>query len=153
MPSEVQKGVIKPLAPAAIPLIAWRLRDIAEPRGRLLLEGLHSCTNCHSFSRDGKTLGMDVDGPENDKGTYAIVAVAPRTSIRTQDVITWNSFPRSSPTAPPSASSRKSHPTANTPSPLSTNRSTSKTSRTTVSCRSSIPPAASSPSTTALPAR
>lgn len=93
MPSEVQKGVIKPLAPAAIPLIAWRLRDIAEPRGRLLLEGLHSCTNCHSFSRDGKTLGMDVDGPENDKGTYAIVPVAPRTSIRTQDVITWNSFP------------------------------------------------------------
>lgn len=93
MPSEVQKGVIKPLAPAAIPLIAWRLRDVAEPRGRLLLEGLHSCTNCHSFSRDGKTLGMDVDGPDNDKGTYAIAAVAPRTSIRTQDVITWNSFP------------------------------------------------------------
>ncbi|MCX6632166.1 MAG: tetratricopeptide repeat protein [Candidatus Solibacter sp.] len=93
MPSEVQKGVIKPLAPAAIPLIGWRLRDIAEPRGRLLLEGLHSCTNCHSFSRDGKTLGMDVDGPENDKGTYAIVNVAPRTYIRTEDVITWNSFP------------------------------------------------------------
>jgi hypothetical protein len=32
MPSEVEKGVIKPLAPAAIPLIAWRLRNIGEPQ-------------------------------------------------------------------------------------------------------------------------
>ena len=30
MPSELQKGVIKPLAPNAIPLIAWRLRNIGE---------------------------------------------------------------------------------------------------------------------------
>ncbi len=29
MPSEVEKGVIKPLAKDAVPLIAWRLRDIA----------------------------------------------------------------------------------------------------------------------------
>ena len=93
MPSEVKKGVIKPLAPANIPLIAWRLRDLAEPRGRLLLEGVHSCTNCHSFSRDGRTLGMDVDGPENDKGSYAIVDLASHTSVGTQDVITWNSYP------------------------------------------------------------
>ena len=49
-----------------------------EPGGRLVLEGLHTCANCHSFSRDGKTLGMDVDGPVNDKGTYAIAPVAPQ---------------------------------------------------------------------------
>ncbi len=92
MPSEVQKGVIKPLATAGIPLIAWRLRDIGEPKSRVVLEGLHTCTNCHSFSRDGKTLGMDVDGPENDKGTYAIAPVAPRMTIANENVITWNSF-------------------------------------------------------------
>jgi|CZKE01.1.fsa_nt_gi tetratricopeptide (TPR) repeat protein len=92
MPSEVEKGVIKPLAPAGIPLIAWRLRYVGETQSRLLLEGLHTCTNCHSFSRDGKTLGVDVDGPENDKGTYAIAPVAPRMSIGVDDVITWNSF-------------------------------------------------------------
>ena len=34
-----------------------------------------SCANCHSFDRDGKTLGMDVDGPTGDKGTYALAAV------------------------------------------------------------------------------
>ena len=93
MPSELERGVIKPLAPNAIPLIGWRLRNLGEPTSRLVLEGLPTCANCHSFSRDGKTLGMDVDGPENDKGTYAIVPVAPQISIGTANVITWNSFP------------------------------------------------------------
>ena len=93
MASENEKGVIKPLATEFIPLIAWRLRYVGEPQSRLVLEGLHTCTNCHSFSRDGKTLGMDVDGPQNDKGTYAIAAVSPRMSIGNQDVITWNAYP------------------------------------------------------------
>ncbi len=92
MPSEVEKGVIKPLAPASIPLIAWRLRDIGEPGSRLMMEGLHTCANCHSFSRDGKTLGMDMDGPQNDKGMYALVPISKEMSIRDQDVIEWSSF-------------------------------------------------------------
>ncbi len=99
MPSELEKGVIKPLAAAAIPLIAWRLRDLAEPRGKVVLEGMHTCANCHSFSADGKTMGMDLDGPQNDKGLYAISAVQPRTSIRDEDVITWKSF-RDQPSGP-----------------------------------------------------
>ena len=74
MPSETEKGVIKPLAASAIPLIAWRLRNIGETSSRLLMEGIHTCANCHSFSRDGKTLGMDLDGPQNDKGLYALVS-------------------------------------------------------------------------------
>lgn len=92
MPSEVQKGVIKPLDASAVPLIAWRLRNVGEPNSRLLMEGLHSCANCHSFSRDGKTLGMDLDGPQNDKGMYTLVSLAPRTVIRNQDVVTWSTF-------------------------------------------------------------
>lgn len=92
MPSEVQKGVIKPLAPASIPLIAWRLRNIGEPSSRLMMEGLHTCANCHSFSRDGKTLGMDMDGPQNDKGMYALAPISPNMSIRNEDVIEWSSF-------------------------------------------------------------
>lgn len=92
MPSEVAKGVIKPLAPAAIPLIAWRLRNIGEPASRLMMKGLHTCANCHSFSRDGKTLGMDMDGPQNDKGMYALVPVSREMSIRNEDVIEWSSF-------------------------------------------------------------
>jgi hypothetical protein len=81
MPAETESGVIKPLAPTAVPLIAWRWRDVGETGSRLLMEGLHSCANCHSFSRDGKTMGMDVDGPQNDKGLYAVTAIAPTTTI------------------------------------------------------------------------
>ncbi len=91
MPSELQKGIIKPLAPSAVPLIAWRLRNVGETQSRLLMEGLHSCANCHSFSRDGKTLGMDVDGPANDKGLYALASVKPQMSIGNPDVIQWSS--------------------------------------------------------------
>jgi len=92
IPSELQKGVIKPLAQADLPLLAWRLRNIAEPRSRLLLTGLHTCANCHSFSRDGKTLGMDLDGPANDKGLYVLTSVKPEMAIRNQDVISWSSL-------------------------------------------------------------
>jgi tetratricopeptide (TPR) repeat protein len=92
MPSENEKGVIKPLAPQAVPLIAWRLRSVAEKQSRLLMEGLHTCANCHSFSADGKTMGMDMDGPQNDKGLYALVDVKPRMSIGQQDLLEWSNF-------------------------------------------------------------
>jgi Flp pilus assembly protein TadD len=92
MPSENEKGVIKPLAPQAIPLVAWRLRNVADPQSRLLMEGLHTCANCHSFSADGKTLGLDMDGPQNDKGLYALVDLRPETSIRHEDQIAWSTF-------------------------------------------------------------
>jgi len=87
-----QKGVIMPLPTEAIPFIAWRLRYISEVRSRLMMEGLPTCANCHSFSRDGKTMGLDVDGPGNDKGLYGIVPVKAETSIRNQYVIRWSSF-------------------------------------------------------------
>src|ERR1035437_3934512 len=78
MPSKQADGVIKPLDSRAVPLIAWRLRDVAETRSRVLLEDMHTCANCHSFSGDGKTLGMDLDGPANDKSLYTIVPVQQR---------------------------------------------------------------------------
>jgi hypothetical protein len=92
IPSKTQKGVIQPLAKQDLPLLAWRLRNIAEPNSRLLLTGMHTCANCHSFSADGKTLGMDLDGPSNDKGLYALTPVKPQMSIRNQDVISWSSI-------------------------------------------------------------
>ncbi|MCS7239391.1 MAG: tetratricopeptide repeat protein [Thermoguttaceae bacterium] len=92
-PSDTKRGEIKPLSEAFLPLIAWRLRDISQPKSRLLLTGLLTCANCHSFSRDGKYLGMDVDGPAGDKGAYAIVAVDKETVIEEKDIISWNSFP------------------------------------------------------------
>jgi tetratricopeptide (TPR) repeat protein len=90
MPAPLDNGVIKPLADTALPLVAWRLRNIAESRSRLLLDGMYVCANCHSFSRDGKTLGMDMDGPQNDKGLYAIAHVSPQISLANEYLIRWN---------------------------------------------------------------
>lgn len=92
MPSETEKGVIKPLAANMVPLIAWRLRDVSQPASRVLMTGIHSCANCHSFSRDGKTMGMDVDGPLNDKGLYALMRVEPKTMMASENVIAWSTF-------------------------------------------------------------
>lgn len=92
IPAELKKGVINPLSQGALPLLSWRMRNIAEPRSRLLLTGMHTCANCHSFSRDGNTLGMDLDGPANDKGLYALASIQPEMAIRNQDVIAWSSF-------------------------------------------------------------
>jgi tetratricopeptide (TPR) repeat protein len=92
MSVETEPGVIKPIPPAAIPLIAWRLRNVGETTSRLLVDNLPTCANCHSFSRDGKTLGMDLDGPQNDKGLYALTAIKPQTEIRNEDVVSWSSF-------------------------------------------------------------
>jgi Flp pilus assembly protein TadD len=87
-----EKAPIQPLPTSAIPLIKWRLRNIGEPQSRTVMEKLYTCANCHSFSGDGKTMGIDMDGPKNDKGLYALVPVSKNTVIRNQDMIRWSSF-------------------------------------------------------------
>jgi Flp pilus assembly protein TadD len=89
MPNLNDKGVIKPLPANAVKLIKWRLRFLNEPEGKVVMENPATCANCHSFSLDGKTLGLDVDGPQNDRGLYALIPVARQTAIRNQDVIQW----------------------------------------------------------------
>jgi Flp pilus assembly protein TadD len=87
-----EKGPIQPLPASAIPLIKWKVRNLAEPESHTAMENLPTCANCHSFSRDGTTFGLDLDGPRNDKGLYALVPVAKNMTIRNQDVIHWSSF-------------------------------------------------------------
>jgi tetratricopeptide (TPR) repeat protein len=90
MPAEGKKGIVQPLSPSLLYLINWRIRDIAQPESRVLMHDLHTCANCHSFANDGKTMGMDVDGPGNDKGLYAIVPVQQHMAIRNEDTVSWN---------------------------------------------------------------
>jgi len=92
MPSETLEGVIKPIAKSALPLISWRLRDISEPEGSVVLKDMPTCANCHTFSRDGKVLGMDMDGPGGDKGAYGLTEVEKKIVITYDDIITWNSY-------------------------------------------------------------
>jgi tetratricopeptide (TPR) repeat protein len=83
MPSATERGVIKPLAQSAVPLIEWRMRDVSKPTSHVVMTDLHSCANCHSFSRDGKTLGLDMDG---------LVPVEQKMSVGTKDMISWAKF-------------------------------------------------------------
>ncbi len=90
MPSAGRNGVVEPLAPTAIHLIHWRLRDIRKPESHTVLKDMPTCANCHSFSADGKTFGMDIDGPANDKGLYAVVPVQKHMTIQGKDMVHWN---------------------------------------------------------------
>ena len=92
LPSPDEKGPIAPLPRSAIPLIKWQIRNIAESKSHLVMTNLPTCANCHSFSRDGKTFGLDLDGPRNDKGLYALVPVSPKMTIQSKNVIHWSSF-------------------------------------------------------------
>ncbi len=74
--------------------IKWRLGDISsdEPPP-VLLENLAVCGNCHSFSADGKVLGMDVDYA-NDKGSYIITKVSEDITLTKDKIITWTDYKR-----------------------------------------------------------
>lgn len=90
MPTRGVDGVVQPLSPSTIHLIKWRLRDIRRTESRTVLQNMPTCGNCHSFSADGKTLGMDIDGPANDKGLYALVPVGRHISITGDNLVHWN---------------------------------------------------------------
>jgi tetratricopeptide (TPR) repeat protein len=92
MPSRNDVGVIQPLSANAIPLIEWRLRDLSKPDSVTVMKAIPTCGNCHSFSREGRTLGMDMDGPAGDKGAYAVVPVAKDMVINTENVFSWNDY-------------------------------------------------------------
>jgi hypothetical protein len=75
MPTANTDGTVQPLAPDAIHLINWRLRDIRNPESHTVLTNMPTCLNCHSFSADGKTMGIDVDGPNEADANLANLSV------------------------------------------------------------------------------
>ncbi len=72
--------------------IRWRFGTIDSPQPPpIVLEHLPVCGNCHSFSRDGQTLGMDVDYA-NNKGSYVVTHVTNQMSLASSQIITWDSY-------------------------------------------------------------
>ncbi len=72
--------------------IRWRFGSISVPQPPpVVLANLPVCGNCHSFTRDGRTLAMDVDYA-NSKGSYVITPVKPHMALATSDIITWDSY-------------------------------------------------------------
>ena len=75
-------------------LIRWRFGTIsAKTAPPIVLEGLPVCANCHSFSANGGTLGMDVDYA-NDKGSYVITPVEKDIVLAKSKVMTWTDYRR-----------------------------------------------------------
>lgn len=68
--------------------VRWRFGSISSPSPPVVLRNLPVCANCHSFTRDGGTLAMDVDYASR-KGAYAITQVKKRMVLARQDLITW----------------------------------------------------------------
>jgi tetratricopeptide (TPR) repeat protein len=74
--------------------IRWRFGSISSrQQPPIVLEKLPVCGNCHSFSADGRTLGMDVDYA-NDKGSYAIAPVREEIGLSPNAIITWSDYRR-----------------------------------------------------------
>ena len=72
--------------------IRWRFGLISSPEPPpVVLASLPVCGNCHSFTRDGRTLAMDVDYA-NSKGSYVITAIQPQMTLATSDIITWDDY-------------------------------------------------------------
>jgi len=72
--------------------ICWRFGAISSPeQPPVVLENLPVCGNCHSFTRDGKTLAMDVDYG-NNKGSYVITGVRKEMVLASHEIITWNDY-------------------------------------------------------------
>lgn len=74
--------------------IRWRFGAISSTAPPpIVLTHLPVCGNCHSFSSDGKVLGMDVDYA-NSKGSYVITRVAKQMLLATSDIMTWDDYKR-----------------------------------------------------------
>jgi tetratricopeptide (TPR) repeat protein len=73
--------------------IRWRFGTVAQGLPPVVLGNLPVCGNCHSFSRNGEFLAMDVDYA-NDKGSYIITRTGGDMRLATSDIITWDDFRR-----------------------------------------------------------
>lgn len=73
-------------------MIKWRLGEISshEPPP-VVLTNLPVCGNCHTFSLDGSTLGMDVD-IGNDKGAYVLTGFDEETVLSREKLISWSDY-------------------------------------------------------------
>ena len=91
-PESEERGVIKPLPDSVLPKIRWQLRYVSDAESKTVMTGLPTCANCHSVAQDGKTLGIDVDGPQNDKGLYALIPIKPVSTMSNDYVIHWSAF-------------------------------------------------------------
>ncbi len=72
----------------------WVLADLSsyeEPP--VIMSKQPVCGSCHTFSQDGRVMGMDMDY-KGDKGAYFFTEVREDMALTDQDFISWNDLPR-----------------------------------------------------------
>ncbi|MFC1869275.1 hypothetical protein ACFL0H_14245, partial [Thermodesulfobacteriota bacterium] len=70
--------------------MSWCLADISsyeEPP--VVMSNQSVCGSCHTFSQDGRFIGMDMDY-KKDKGAYFFTSVQENISLTDDDFINWN---------------------------------------------------------------
>ena len=87
-----EHGIIKPLPDSLLPYVKWRLRYPDDTGSKVVMSDLPTCANCHSASRDGKVLGLDVDGPSNNKALYSLMPLKPVSSMNKESIVQWSRF-------------------------------------------------------------
>ena len=68
------------------------MRDVGEPESHVVMTDLHSCANCHSFSRERQDAGPGHGRAAERQGTVRGGPGVREMTIRTQDMISWSSF-------------------------------------------------------------
>ena len=70
--------------------IQWRFGTVdSDKKPPVVLDKLPVCGNCHSFSRDGSVLGMDVDYA-SDKGSYVVAGVEKEIDLNRDKIFSWS---------------------------------------------------------------
>jgi tetratricopeptide (TPR) repeat protein len=72
--------------------IRWCFGDISSPaHPKVVLSNIPVCGNCHSFSKDGRWFGMDVDYA-NNKGSYIITQTARQMPLASSNIFSWDDY-------------------------------------------------------------
>ena len=71
--------------------IEWYMGNVSGGAPRKMLDNMPVCANCHTFSKNGPTLAMDVDYG-NDKGSYTIEKAVDTCLLSPENIISWTNF-------------------------------------------------------------
>jgi hypothetical protein len=76
--------------PGLSQILAGNISSYEKPD--VVMSGLNTCFNCHSYSPDGKVFALDMDY-KDDKGSFAMTSVQPEMELNSKDIFSWNKIP------------------------------------------------------------
>ena len=72
----------------------WCLGDVtSSAKPRVVMDNLPICASCHVFSRNGKTMSMEMN-LNGDSGAQFIAKVEKEIVVKPENFMSWNDFPR-----------------------------------------------------------